>query len=246
MMTFCSAEFAATIHQNPEALPELLERAADEVDSALTAIDRFPSARWALTSCGLFLESMTRGIAFAAEQGSKIAAVYIRCWKQSATVPDLRDAARGLRRFNGPTPTARRFPDEARDFADFLREWLAVQQRLQSPPTPHLELQEQQPQPAAPPSPHVVECSDPSEVSAEQLAEFGDINEKTIRTQLGHCEARTDRSNHRRYWRYADVLPVLREWCRKHREQRFKDIRWPERAADLQKRKTTRPESRKK
>jgi len=223
-----SVEITRAILQNPEALPEMLERAADEVDAAVAAIDRFPPQLWALTNCGLFLESLADGIVDAAEQNSGIAAFYVRCWRQTTTVPDLRDAARGLRRFSGPTPEARWFPDKARDFADRLRRWLAVQQ------------------PAPPPTPHVVECSDPSEVSAEQLAEFGDINEKTIRNQLVHCEARIDRSNHRSYWRYADVLPVLREWCRKHREQRFKDIRWPERAADLQKRKTTRPESRKK
>jgi hypothetical protein len=121
-----SVEITRAILQNPEALAEMLERAADEVDAAVAAIDCFPPARWALTSCGLFLESLAEGIGFAAEQGSKIAAVYIQCWKQSATVPDLRDAARGLRRVSGPTPAARRFPHESRVFANFLREQIQL------------------------------------------------------------------------------------------------------------------------
>jgi hypothetical protein len=121
-----SVEITRAILQNPEALLDMLERAADEVDAAVAAIDRFPSARWGLTNCGEFLEDLARGIGFAAERGSKIAELYIRCWKQSATVPDLRDAARGLRRFSGPTPAARRFPHESRVFANFLREQIRL------------------------------------------------------------------------------------------------------------------------
>jgi hypothetical protein len=140
-----SATIAAEILQNPNRLPELLEEVASEVELALAALDALPSARWALVGVGEFLESLAEGVAFAAEN-SPIAGIFVRCWGESANVPCLRTTSRDLRRIGGPTPEARRFPDAARDFAEFLLRWLQVQELATAPDTPHVDKTQQRQQ----------------------------------------------------------------------------------------------------
>lgn len=133
-----SATIAAGICRNPEQLPAMLERAAGEVELALSAAENMPAAVWAMADVCEFLEDLAEGVAFAAEHNSPIAQVFIRCWRESGGVPCLRTTSRELRRIGGPTPEARRFPDAARDFAEYLRRWLRVQQ-LATAPTPHVD-----------------------------------------------------------------------------------------------------------
>jgi len=122
----------------------LLERAADEVDSAWSAIAREPFLRWVvLESCHELLIALSRDIKIAAKQGSEVAIYYIELCGESSDAPSLKGAILGLCGFDGPTLEARSFPDRARASADYLRRWLASQQwlavqRLQSPPTPHV------------------------------------------------------------------------------------------------------------
>ncbi|MGV2336777.1 MAG UNVERIFIED_CONTAM: hypothetical protein LVR18_22655 [Planctomycetaceae bacterium] len=121
-----SVTIAAEICRNPQALPTMLERAGTEVELALSAAENMPAAVWAMADVCEFLEGLAEGIAFAAERAT-IAQTFIRCWRESANVPDLRGTARDLRRIDGPTPEARQFPDKARDFVEYLRRWLRVQ-----------------------------------------------------------------------------------------------------------------------
>ena len=69
-----SVSIAAEILQNPQALLEMLERAAGEVERGLAALGRLPSARWALAS--EFLEGLAEGIGFASERGSLVVTVW--------------------------------------------------------------------------------------------------------------------------------------------------------------------------
>ncbi len=141
-----SVSIAAEICRNPEQLLAMLEEVASEVELALAALDRLPSARWALIDVGAFLEALAESIAFAAERGSPIARTFIRCFKESGGVPCLRTTSRDLRRIGGPTPEARRFPDAARDFAEFLLRWLQVQELATAPDTPHVDKTQQRQQ----------------------------------------------------------------------------------------------------
>jgi hypothetical protein len=84
-----SVTIAAEICRNPQALPTMLERAGTEVELALSAAENMPAAVWAMADVCEFLEGLAEGIAFAAERAT-IAQTFIRCWRESANVPDLR------------------------------------------------------------------------------------------------------------------------------------------------------------
>lgn len=73
---------------------------------------------------------------------------------------------------------------------------------------------------------------DPGNVTAARLANHAGCTEKKIRDVLASCPATLDKSG-RKSWRYCDALPILRDWCEKNTQKRFKATIWPDIAAHL-------------
>jgi hypothetical protein len=84
---------------------------------------------------------------------------------------------------------------------------------------------------------------DQTQVNAKQLAGHAGVSDRVIRKQLESCQqARTD-TDGEKWWRYCDVVGQLRNWCENHRQDRLKNLVWPDLAKQL---KNTTPGSKKK
>lgn len=84
---------------------------------------------------------------------------------------------------------------------------------------------------------------DQTQVNAKQLAGHAGVSDRVIRKHLKSCQqARTD-TDGEKWWRYCDVVGQLRNWGSNHRQDRLKNLVWPDLAKQL---KNTTPGSKKK